>query len=141
MSLIGPRPERPEISATLDRAVPHYRGRLLVRPGLSGLAQIQLPPDTDLASVRLKLTYDLYYVQHLGFWLDMRLLLATGLYFLHLPFGIARRLLGVPAGEQVERPYRGLAPAGREGEPGRLAERHGGGSVGRGGGPSRRLRP
>jgi hypothetical protein len=106
MSLIGPRPERPEISASLDRAVPHYRGRLLVRPGLSGLAQVQLPPDTDLASVRLKLTYDLYYVQHMSFWLDVRLILATALYFLHLPFGVARRLFGVPSGETVERPYR-----------------------------------
>ena len=106
MSLVGPRPERPEISASLDQVVPHYRGRLLVRPGLSGLAQVQLPPDTDLASVRLKLAYDLYYVQHRSLWLDLRIMLGTAFYLLHLPFGLTRRLLGIPSGEAVERPYR-----------------------------------
>src|SRR5947199_273673 len=59
MSLIGPRPERPEFIPQLELAVPHYRDRLLILPGLTGLAQVQLPPDTDLASVRLKLAYDL----------------------------------------------------------------------------------
>jgi lipopolysaccharide/colanic/teichoic acid biosynthesis glycosyltransferase len=106
MSLIGPRPERPEISASLDRVIPHYRGRLLVRPGMSGLAQVQLPPDTDLASVRLKLSYDLYYVQHMSFWMDVRLLFATLLYSLHVPFAVARWLFAVPSGDAVERPYR-----------------------------------
>ena len=106
MSLVGPRPERPEISVALDRVVPHYRARLLVRPGLSGLAQVQLPPDTDLASVRLKLSYDLYYVQYQSLWLDVRLMLATGLYLLRLPFTVTRWLLAVPSGETVERPYR-----------------------------------
>jgi lipopolysaccharide/colanic/teichoic acid biosynthesis glycosyltransferase len=105
MSLVGPRPERPEIAAALDRAIPHYSGRLLVRPGLGGLAQVQLPPDTDLASVRLKLAYDLYYVQHISLWLDLRVALATGLYLLRVPFSVARRLLHIPTGEPVERPY------------------------------------
>jgi hypothetical protein len=106
MSLVGPRPERPEIAATLDRAIPHYAGRLLVRPGISGLAQVQLPPDTDLGSVRLKLAYDLYYVQHFSFWLDLRLMLATAIHVLALPFAVSRRLLAVPSGAMVERPYR-----------------------------------
>jgi len=106
MSLVGPRPERPEIAAALEGAVPHYAGRLLVRPGLGGLAQVQLPPDSDLASVRLKVAYDLYYVQHLGPWLDLRVALATGLHLLRVPFGVARRLLRLPSGEAVERPYR-----------------------------------
>ncbi len=106
MSLIGPRPERPEICASLDRVIPHYRARLLVRPGLGGLAQAQLPPDTDLASVRLKLAYDLYYVQHVGLGLDLRLMLATFFYVLHLPVGLTRRLLWVPGGAVVEQQYR-----------------------------------
>jgi lipopolysaccharide/colanic/teichoic acid biosynthesis glycosyltransferase len=112
MSLIGPRPERPEIAVSLDRAIPHYRGRLLVRPGLSGLAQVQLPADTDLASVRLKLAYDLYYVHYMCFWLDLRLMIATGLYLLRTPFAVARALLRIPSGEAVEGPYRSVLQLG-----------------------------
>src|SRR5439155_655859 len=74
MSLVGPRPERPEFVPSLEQAVPRYHDRLLIRPGLTGLAQLQLPPDTDLESVRRKLACDLYYVQHLGLWLDLRLI-------------------------------------------------------------------
>ena len=62
MSLVGPRPERPEFLPKLERALPDYRRRLAVRPGVTGLAQVQQPPDTDLLSVRRKLNYDLYYV-------------------------------------------------------------------------------
>jgi lipopolysaccharide/colanic/teichoic acid biosynthesis glycosyltransferase len=73
MSLIGPRPERPEFLHELEKAIPQYRLRLLVRPGITGLAQVQLPPDTDLASVRRKLPYDLFYVRHSSPWLDLRI--------------------------------------------------------------------
>jgi lipopolysaccharide/colanic/teichoic acid biosynthesis glycosyltransferase len=116
MSLLGPRPERPEIVAALERALPHYRERLLVRPGLSGLAQVQLPPDTDLGSVRRKLDYDRYYVRHLGPWLDLRVALATALYLLRVPFGVARVLLRVPGARAVEGPSAGGAPHGAGGE-------------------------
>jgi lipopolysaccharide/colanic/teichoic acid biosynthesis glycosyltransferase len=77
MSLIGPRPERPEFVPQLGAALPRYGERLGVRPGLTGLAQLHLPPDTDLESVCRKLAHDLYYIQNLGPWLDLRLLLAT----------------------------------------------------------------
>jgi lipopolysaccharide/colanic/teichoic acid biosynthesis glycosyltransferase len=80
MSLIGPRPERPEFVPQLEQAIPHYRERLRVLPGLTGLAQVHLPPDTDLASVRRKLAFDLYYIHRLGPWMDLRLLLLTGLH-------------------------------------------------------------
>src|SRR5262249_17904057 len=59
MSLVGPRPERPELAAGLERELPSYRDRLAVRPGVTGLAQVQLPPDTDVESVRRKLAYDI----------------------------------------------------------------------------------
>jgi lipopolysaccharide/colanic/teichoic acid biosynthesis glycosyltransferase len=108
MSLIGPRPERPEFVPQLEQAVPHYRGRLQVRPGLTGLAQVQLPPDTDLQSVRVKLAYDLCYVQRLSWWLDMRLLAATALHVVGVPFSIVGKILRLPARENVERAYQAL---------------------------------
>ena len=55
MSLVGPRPERPEIAAKLEDELDSYPLRLAVRPGLTGLAQVQQPPDTGLESVRRKL--------------------------------------------------------------------------------------
>ena len=102
MSIVGPRPERPEFLPKLERSVPGYRNRLLVRPGVTGLAQVQLPPDTDVESVRRKLRYDLYYVEHTSFWLDLRILLCTGLYALGVPFRIAGKVFGVPGTTVVE---------------------------------------
>jgi lipopolysaccharide/colanic/teichoic acid biosynthesis glycosyltransferase len=109
MSLVGPRPERPEFVPRLEQAVPNYRARLLVRPGLTGLAQLQLPPDTDLASVRRKLAYDLYYVQHGGLLCDLRLLAGTALKVLGVSFGALRGLLRLPPREAVERAYTALS--------------------------------
>jgi lipopolysaccharide/colanic/teichoic acid biosynthesis glycosyltransferase len=113
MSLVGPRPERPEFVPQLERAIPHYRERLLVRPGVTGLAQVQLPPDTDLESVRVKLAYDLHYTAHLGFWLDLRITLATALKVIGLPFGLLQTLFRFPARAAVENKYRALEPVAR----------------------------
>lgn len=77
MSLIGPRPERPEFVAKLDWEIPCYRERLNVRPGITGFAQVRLPPDSDIESVRRKVVYDVYYVKNVSPWLDLRLLLVT----------------------------------------------------------------
>ena len=77
MSLVGPRPERPEIVHVLAEQIPGYRNRLTVLPGVTGLAQINLPPDTDLRSVRRKLILDCQYVENAGIWLDLRLFLCT----------------------------------------------------------------
>jgi lipopolysaccharide/colanic/teichoic acid biosynthesis glycosyltransferase len=77
MSMVGPRPERPEFFPQLEHAIPRYRERLRVLPGVTGLAQVQLPPDMDLDSVRLKLAYDLEYVRDVGLWLDLRICWAT----------------------------------------------------------------
>jgi lipopolysaccharide/colanic/teichoic acid biosynthesis glycosyltransferase len=96
MSLVGPRPERPEFLERLEGDLPEYRWRLLVRPGVTGLAQVQQPPDTDLASVRRKLDYDLYYVERLSFWLDLRVILGTVLKCLGIPFDRIGRILRFP---------------------------------------------
>ena len=66
MSLVGPRPERPEFVTELERDIPHYQARHAVVPGITGLAQLHLPPDTEVAHVERKLTYDLYYARHRG---------------------------------------------------------------------------
>jgi lipopolysaccharide/colanic/teichoic acid biosynthesis glycosyltransferase len=105
MSLIGPRPERPEFIPQLEQALPRYRERLLILPGLSGLAQVRLPPDSDLESVRLKLAHDLYYVERLSLWLDVRILLATALNLVGVPPALWLRLLALPGGERVEQAY------------------------------------
>jgi lipopolysaccharide/colanic/teichoic acid biosynthesis glycosyltransferase len=115
MSLVGPRPERPEFVPELELALPRYRERLLVRPGLSGLAQVQLPPDSDLESVRRKLAHDLYYVEQATLWLDLLVLLSTGLHVLGLPYAVTAWAFALPGGDVVERAYAsGLAKeAGR----------------------------
>lgn len=79
MSLVGPRPERPEIINALNlvKQVPGYEHRLMVKPGVTGLAQLQLPADSDILSVRNKVVYDLFYIERQSFWLDFRLVMAT----------------------------------------------------------------
>jgi lipopolysaccharide/colanic/teichoic acid biosynthesis glycosyltransferase len=77
MSLVGPRPERPEFVPALEAAMPGYSERLKVLPGVTGLAQIHLPADSDLGSVERKLAMDLYYVKTMSFWTDLRIILAT----------------------------------------------------------------
>ena len=109
MSLIGPRPERPEFVPGLARAVSRYLDRLLVRPGVTGLAQVQLPADTDVESVRRKLTYDLYYIDHMSFWLDLRLVLGTAFKVVHVPFAVSQKLLRLPDCRVVEE---GRTPTG-----------------------------
>jgi lipopolysaccharide/colanic/teichoic acid biosynthesis glycosyltransferase len=108
MSLVGPRPERPEIAAQLERAIPLYRARERVRPGVTGLAQVQLPPDTDLASVRRKLACDLYYIRDVSLWLDLRIVLSTALTVAGVPSGWSCRCLGIPTGPEVRGYYEGL---------------------------------
>jgi lipopolysaccharide/colanic/teichoic acid biosynthesis glycosyltransferase len=108
MSLVGPRPERPEFIPVLEQAITHYRSRLLTRPGITGLAQIQLPPDTDLASVRKKIACDIYYVQRLTLWLDVRILLVTALNMLGLPGRFMCKVFRVPGVKKVENAYRSL---------------------------------
>lgn len=62
MSLVGPRPERPEIAEQIHKELPEFRYRLQVRPGITGLAQVCNGYDTCLNAVKLKLQYDLEYI-------------------------------------------------------------------------------
>jgi lipopolysaccharide/colanic/teichoic acid biosynthesis glycosyltransferase len=105
MSLVGPRPERPEFVPTLAEALPHYRERLTVLPGVTGLAQVQLPPDTDLESVRKKLAYDLWYAQNRTFGLDLRIIVATALKMGGLSFARIAWLMRFPSLESVQNAY------------------------------------
>jgi lipopolysaccharide/colanic/teichoic acid biosynthesis glycosyltransferase len=77
MSLVGPRPERPEFVSLLADEIPGYLNRLMVEPGITGLAQINLPPDTDLDSVRRKLMLDCDYIRTASLWIDVRILTCT----------------------------------------------------------------
>lgn len=106
MSLIGPRPERPELVARLARDIPRYRERMQVRPGVTGFAQVQLPYDSGLDSVRRKLAYDLYYIEAVSPGLDLRILLGTALKVSGIPFSVIRWLFVMPSVAEVEAAYR-----------------------------------
>ena len=95
MSLIGPRPERPEFVAALVREIPNYLDRIAIKPGIAGLAQINLDPDIDAESVRRKLVLDTEYVKHATVLLDARVLLATFLYMLRCNKDWATRITGL----------------------------------------------
>ena len=77
MSLIGPRPERPELEHDLESRIPHYRKRHWMPPGLSGWAQVSAPYAASVEEAELKLSYDLYYLRHWGNALDLLILLKT----------------------------------------------------------------
>jgi lipopolysaccharide/colanic/teichoic acid biosynthesis glycosyltransferase len=77
MSLIGPRPERPEIEQELEQQIPHYCLRHLIRPGLSGWAQVNYPYGASVEDSANKLSYDLYYLRNFSFWMDLLILVKT----------------------------------------------------------------
>ena len=77
MSLVGPRPERPEILAELEAHYPNVRDRLTVRPGITGLAQVRNGYDRSVESFRHKLETDLEYIENLGWAQDLKILTLT----------------------------------------------------------------
>lgn len=77
MALVGPRPERPEFVEDLRKKIPDYMRRLEVLPGITGLAQLNLPPDTNVECVRRKLVLDLEYIRSAGIWMDLSIILCT----------------------------------------------------------------
>jgi len=77
MSLVGPRPERPEFVDRLGAGIPYYSERHRVKPGVTGWAQLLYPYGSDEDDAKRKLEYDLYYVKHAGIVLDLIILLQT----------------------------------------------------------------
>ena len=77
MSLIGPRPERPEFVGGFAESLPFYNKRLLMKPGLTGWAQVHEGYSASLEDTRRKLERDLYYLKHQSLGLDIRIMAAT----------------------------------------------------------------
>jgi exopolysaccharide biosynthesis polyprenyl glycosylphosphotransferase len=77
MSLVGPRAERPEWVEAFQRQVPFYRARLLVKPGLTGWAQINYGYYASVEEMSVKLEYDLYYIKHRTLAMDFQIILRT----------------------------------------------------------------
>src|SRR5262249_13213193 len=101
MSFVGPRPERPEFVEHLERAIPYYAWRHLVRPGLTGWAQINHPYGSTVDDAIRKLEYDLYYIRHASLATDLAIVLRTAL--------VARRRARYPRSPRL----RSHAPARR----------------------------
>jgi len=89
MSFIGPRPERPEFVSLLQREIPGYDRRFLVRPGITGWAQVNQPYAGTVDDARVKLSYDLEYLERYSVWLDFRIMARTARILL---FGWGRRI-------------------------------------------------
>jgi len=77
MSIVGPRPERPDIVRDLCDKVPYYAERHLVKPGITGWAQISFRYGASIEDAKRKLQFDLFYLKHMSFELDMTILLRT----------------------------------------------------------------
>jgi exopolysaccharide biosynthesis polyprenyl glycosylphosphotransferase len=77
MSLVGPRAERPELVAEFQKQIPFYRSRLLVKPGLTGWAQINYGYVASVTETAVKLEYDLYYIKHRTLAMDFSIVLRT----------------------------------------------------------------
>ncbi|MBK1658280.1 exopolysaccharide biosynthesis polyprenyl glycosylphosphotransferase [Paracraurococcus ruber] len=77
MAFVGPRPERPAFVETLGGQIPHYHDRAVVKPGITGWAQVNYPYGASVEDARMKLAYDLYYVRRRSLFLDLLILVAT----------------------------------------------------------------
>jgi hypothetical protein len=88
----------------LQQHVPGYGDRHVVAPGITGLAQINLPPDTDIESVRRKVTLDRYYIEHAGPLMDMRMFMCTILRLFGLQGELVMKLMGLNYRHLVDRP-------------------------------------
>jgi len=77
MSFVGPRPERPHFVAELQEKIPYYSQRLVVKPGITGWAQVRYGYGATVEDAIEKLQFDLYYIKNMSFFLDMLIILST----------------------------------------------------------------
>ncbi|MCH7587996.1 MAG: sugar transferase [Chloroflexi bacterium] len=77
MSLVGPRPERPELVTKLEQQIPFYRARLLAKPGIGGWAQVNFGKGGSVEGSATKLEYDLYYIKHRSMLLDLWIMMRS----------------------------------------------------------------
>ena len=77
MSLVGPRPERPYFVEKLSEEIPYYKRRLKVRPGITGWAQVKHKYDESIEDVKIKLRYDLFYIENMSLRMDIKILART----------------------------------------------------------------
>jgi lipopolysaccharide/colanic/teichoic acid biosynthesis glycosyltransferase len=77
MSIVGPRAERPELIIEYQKEIPLYRARLLVKPGITGWAQVNYGYSATIAQTIVKLEYDLYYIKHRNLMMDISIILRT----------------------------------------------------------------
>jgi lipopolysaccharide/colanic/teichoic acid biosynthesis glycosyltransferase len=77
MSFVGPRPERPEFVGELAGDIPFYQHRHLLKPGITGWAQINYPYGATREDALMKLKYDLYYIKYASLLLDVQIVLRT----------------------------------------------------------------
>ncbi|MBK9098356.1 MAG: sugar transferase [bacterium] len=77
MSLVGPRPERPYFVEMLSEQLPYYKRRLKVRPGITGWAQVKHKYDESIEDVKVKLRYDLFYIENMSLRMDLKILART----------------------------------------------------------------
>ena len=77
MSLVGPRPERPFFVEKLSEEIPLYKRRLKVRPGITGWAQVKHKYDESIDDVKMKLRYDLFYIENMSIRMDINIIFRT----------------------------------------------------------------
>ena len=107
MSMVGPRPERPEFVAMLEASMPYWNRRLLIKPGITGWAQIRCGYAADREACEAKLSYDLWYIRHRNLAVDIAVCLRTAALMVSALFvGGATSERGPPAVRTRERPLR-----------------------------------
>nr|WP_241468807.1 sugar transferase [Campylobacter sputorum] len=77
MHIVGPRAEWHILVKEYEKEIPYYNERHVVRPGITGLAQVNYPYGKNLYDTRQKLMYDLYYIKHWSIWLEIKIIFKT----------------------------------------------------------------
>lgn len=95
MSLVGPRPERPEITRSLEKLIPDYNVRHRIKPGVTGLSQINLEPDKHINITRKKQVLDLRYLRYASPWLDALMIFATMLRMFGINGEVVMKMTGL----------------------------------------------